>query len=382
MIKFDNDNKMQVWAILDEFLHSDLASRPDNYRKRKVVLSLPPEPVSGVVEYCIHWQRELRRNWQSLWVLLTGTDVHCKPVEGLEPSHWWKQIIELTRSPKRPHGIKGSPKLLSRRACPCLAGACISQCSCPHCTTFLENLDHRHLAVQCGWRRRKAGDGECLECGGNCHDRNGAWLQMSNGVQSFAKSVLCPPVAVKGLFLAAVDPRTGLEIPGQQIPIKMIRRRCWLGNCPDCGWDNRFASFPSLPVILREDGDTEREVFVRACPLEARSDVNTTYHQFQKMERGTGTDGKPYTQPEWCPVVSSRRVFYYRLYEFMKDFLPHYYTVLWHQACEQVFVQHYKRLAFFGMPNQPQPPDSMKGWYACYMMRMNDASTTTNVHLN
>ena len=28
----------QCWSILDEFLHSDVASRQDNYRKRKVML--------------------------------------------------------------------------------------------------------------------------------------------------------------------------------------------------------------------------------------------------------------------------------------------------------------------------------------------------------
>ena len=376
---------MQVWAILDEFLHSDLASRQDNYRKRKVcnswclltytryvsrsqshtssqvVLMLPPDPVTGEVQYCIHWQRELRGNWQRLWVILTGKDIHNRPVAGLEPTHWWKQIVDLTRTSKHPHGIIGSPKLLSQKACRCLAHACISQCSCPHCTTFLENLDHRHLAVRCGWRKNKAADGECRECGGECHDPNDPWLRMSAGLIPFIKSILCPTVPVEGLFVNEVDPRTGFEIPGHKIPVKMIQRQCWLGNCPKCGWDNRFANFPLLPVTIKEDDSTEREVFVRCCPREARLDLNTTFHQFQKMERGTGKDGKPYTQPEWCPVVTNRRVFYYRLYQFMQDFLPHYYKVTWHEAWEQVFTQHYKRLAFVDIPNQPQPPASMKG---------------------
>ena len=327
-----------------------------------MILPLPPDPVTGLVQYCTHWQRELRGNWKRLWVLLSGCDVNNKPVEGLEPSHWWRQIVELTKTPKRPDGIIGSYKLLSRKKCPCLAHACISQCSCPHCTTFCENLDHRHLAVHCGWRKKKDVDGECAECGGGCHDPDGAWLKMSAGLVAFTKHILCPAVEVPGLFVNAVDPTTGFEIPGQRVPVKMVKRRCWLGLCPHCGWDNRFASFPLLPVTIK-DGDTEREVFVRACPREARLDVNTTYHQFQKMERGTGKDGKPYTQPEWCPVVASRREFYYRLYEFMKTFLPHYYKVLWHEAWDQVFDQQYKRLAFVGMKDQPQPPASMKGYY-------------------
>lgn len=333
-----------------------------SHTSSKVVLTLPPDPVTGEIQYCTHWQRELRGNWERLWVILTGKDIHGNPVAGLEPTHWWKQIIELTKTPRRPHGIKGSPKLLSKRACPCLAHAVISQCSCPHCTTFLENLDHRHLAVQCGWRRGldRQRHGECRECGGECRDPNGTWRKMSAGLTQFTQSLLCPPVTIDGISVNAIDPLTGMEIPGDQIPLKMIKRECWLGLCPHCGWDVRFKNFPRLPVKIGE-GDDETEVFVRACPREARTDLNTTYHQFMKMERGTGKDGKPYTQPEWCPVVASRRLFYYRLYEFMQDFLPHYYKVLWHQAWEQVFMQSYRRLAFKGMPGQPQAPASMKG---------------------
>ena len=42
-------------------------------------------------------------------------------------------------------------------------------------------------------------------------------------------------------------------------------------------------------------------------------------------------------------------------------FLPHYYKVAWHEAFDTVFVQQYKRLAFAGMSDQPQPHPSMKG---------------------
>lgn len=42
-------------------------------------------------------------------------------------------------------------------------------------------------------------------------------------------------------------------------------------------------------------------------------------------------------------------------------FLPHYYKVAWHKAFDTVFVQQYKRLAFAGMSDQPQPHPSMKG---------------------
>ena len=95
-----------------------------------------------------------------------------------------------------------------------------------------------------------------------------------------------------------------------------------------CGWDNRFHKFPLLPLTLKEDDDTTREVFVRACPKEARTDKYTTYHdEFRKMERGTGGDGKVYTQTEWTPVTCNRRMFYYQLVQFMNDFLPHYYKV-------------------------------------------------------
>lgn len=34
--RYRNKIPDKVWAVLDEFLHSDIASRQDNYRKRKV----------------------------------------------------------------------------------------------------------------------------------------------------------------------------------------------------------------------------------------------------------------------------------------------------------------------------------------------------------
>ena len=121
---------------------------------------------------------------------------------------------------------------------------------------------------------------------------------MSAGLLPFIGGMLCKPVPVPGVFLSAVDPLTGFEIPGSQTPVKMIPRDCWLGKCSKCGWDNRFKDFPLLPLNIVEDENTTREVFVRACPVEARLDLKTTYHEFVKMERGYGEDGANYTQPE------------------------------------------------------------------------------------
>lgn len=311
--------------------------------------------------YCVHWQRELQSNWKTLWVLLTGKDLLHRPVLGMQPSIYWTQIIALTTNPKRPHGIKGSPKMLSKNCCNCLAHACISQCSCPHCTTFLENLDHRHLAVRCGWRKVKAGVGVCTECDGECHDPNGVWQKMSGGLVPFITTMLCPAVSVPGLFVQSIDPLSGLEIPGERRPVKMIKRECWLGLCKKCGWDVRFAKFPLLPVTIKEDDDTVRQEHVRACPREARLDRDTTYHQFQMMERGQTKDGKPYRQSEWAPISSDRRTFYFRLYEWMTDFLPHYYKVRWHETFDKVFNKLYRRLAFDKLPDQTPAPASMKG---------------------
>ena len=343
----------KVKSILDEFLHSDLASRQDNYRKRRVVLALPPDVDTGEIEYCVHWQRELRSNWKSLFVLLTGTDTKGKSVEGLEPTSWWRQIARLTSSPKRPQGIMGSPHLLSKHACRCLVGACISQCSCPHCTTFLENLDHRHLAVRCGWRKTpvcvpvpssasalSTSSNVCRECGGHCRDPDGAWLQMSAGLIPFLRHILCPPVSVPNVSLASVDPTTGLEIPGESSPIKLVRRKCWLGECADCGWDKRFANFPVLPVTIKEDDFTNRVEYVRACPAEAREDRYTSWHEFRLMERGNCEDGSAYTQPEWTPITGTRRMFYYQLHQFMKvSYLSSLcMNVLWHAMNSILFV--------------------------------------------
>lgn len=349
------------------------------------VISLPADPTTGEVVYCVHWGRELRSNFKTLWVLLTGKDVNHEPVAGMQPAETWKQIIRLTTTPKRPEGIKGSPDMLSKNCCNCFVHAAISQCSCPHCTTFLENLDHRHLAVRCGWRKLKPGVGECTECGGACHDQKGVWLNMSGGLVPFISKMLCPAEPLPGVFVRSIDPNTGLEIPGELRPVKMIRKECWLGTCKDCGWDNRFAQFPLLPVTIEEDADTERQEFVRACPLEARLDRDTTYHQFQMMERGQTKDGKPYRQSEWSPIRSDRRTFYYRLYAWMQNFLPHYYKVRFHETFDKVFTPLYKRLAFTTfptvtdetptaeecppfstVPDQTPAPASMQGLFSSY----------------
>ena len=184
---------------------------------------------------------------------------------------------------------------------------------------------------------------------------------MGKGLIEFTKSLLCPPVIIPGILVNDVDPLTGFEIPGSAKPLKLIRRECWLGQCDRCGWDNRFANFPLLPLTLKEDNDSERKVFVRACPVEASLDLKTTYHQFLKMERGSAEDGSVYTQPEWTPVTVNRRTFYYRLYCFMQDFLPHYYKVRWHETFDEVFKQQYRRLAFEGVAGHPQPAKTMKG---------------------
>ena len=326
----------------------------------QVILPLPPDPSTAQIEYCVHWQRELRSNWQTLWVLLTGKDLNGDPVAGLQPTTWWKQIIKLTTSDKTPNGVKGTPQMLSKHACKCLAHACISQCSCPHCTTFLENLDHRHLALRSGWREVEVGE-ECTVCGGDCCDPDGAWRNMSGGVLAFIKYMLCPAIEVPGVFINAIDPLTGLEIPDEVAPVKMIRKECWLGQCSKCGWENRFHKFPKLAVKIQEDSTTERQVYVRACPREARVDRTTTYHEFVSMERGLSQDGGVYTQPTWTPITVDRRTFYYRLHQFMENFLPHYYKVQWHETFDKVFIQRYRRLAFVDVPTQPQPHKSMFG---------------------
>ena len=224
----------------------------------------------------------------------------------------------------------------------------------------MENLDHRHLALRSGWRK-VADDEECTACGGDCCDPDGAWFNMSGGILSFLKYMLCPAIAVPGVFVNAIDPLTGFEIPHEVAPVKMIRRECWLGQCSKCGWQNRFHKFPKLPLKIKEDSTTEREVYVRACPREARVDRTTTYHEFVQMERGLSREGDVYTQPEWTPITVDRRTFYYRLHQFMENFLPHYYKVRWHQAFDKVFMQRYRRLALVGMPTQPQPHKSMFG---------------------
>ena len=131
-------------------------------------------------EYSIRRSTRRKRN-RSEWSETLVMSVRTRSKGGQRDNSVWKQIVRLTTTAKKPNGIIGSFRLLSKSACPSLVGACISQCSCPHCTTFLENLDHRHVASQCGWRKTSvcvpvpvdvdiSQTSKCSACGGDCHD--------------------------------------------------------------------------------------------------------------------------------------------------------------------------------------------------------------------
>jgi len=231
------------------------------------------------------------------------------------------------------NGIKGKPDL-SKAKCKCLYHPSIIQCSCSHCTTFFENLDGRNVKMK-GWRK----DAKCDACGNNCNDESGSWLNFSKGLGEFVTSMFCPAVEIPGLCLPDINPNTGKEVDGTSRPFKMVQRRCWLGECKECGWDIRFKSMPLLPLEVPEEDGSARLEHVRCCPYEAKDLCSSTiWHEFRKVQRGFTKTGEPYFQSEWVPVEGSIRLFYYQLRQFYDIFCPHYYRVLWNETYDKLFL--------------------------------------------
>ena len=111
--KYRNSIPDEVHRILDEWLHGDQASRPDNYHKQNVILH-SYNAQTEMREYVTHWRRELRGNWKTLFLMLSGRDVNGDPVPGFEPTEEWNRILLLTKDVhKHGNGIKGTPALLS-----------------------------------------------------------------------------------------------------------------------------------------------------------------------------------------------------------------------------------------------------------------------------
>ena len=174
-----------MWAIIDEFLHSDLASRQDNYRKRKVILTLPADLETGEEQYCVHWQRELRSNWKSLFVLLSGLDARGNPV---------------ARGPR--------------------ANIVVEADSAANKNSYKAQRHHWILPDT-------TENTACNKCGGECQYRNGTWAKMSGGLIPFLTEMLCPPVVIPNVVrLGNIEPTTGLEIPGDTTAVFMIRTKC------------------------------------------------------------------------------------------------------------------------------------------------------------
>ncbi len=106
-------------------------------------------------------------------------------------------------------------------------------------------------------------DAKCAECGNNCNDESGSWLNFSKGLGEFVTSMFCPAVEIPGLCLPDIIPNTGKEVDGTSRPFKIVQRRWSLGECKECGWDIRFKNMPLLPVKVPEEDGSARLEHVR-----------------------------------------------------------------------------------------------------------------------
>ena len=94
-----------VIAILSDWLHSDEASIEDNNNKKPVDIPLGANSNGGIL-YCQHFPRMLEGTFADLFDKLTGRDRFDKTYVG-QPTAAWLRVLEMTKTKKRPKGIKG-----------------------------------------------------------------------------------------------------------------------------------------------------------------------------------------------------------------------------------------------------------------------------------
>ena len=263
-------------ASIAELLHTDEFSTVDNCNKREYLIPLGVTS-TGQRIYDIHEARRLNFTKEEILDKLTGRN-RMDPKNPNEPHPVFKEIRRGTSTKKRPDGIKGSMKLLGQCMCPCLRPIGVYFCSCPICTTFVDNLlrFHRNRGEWhriANTRRKKEiidkrgplkegespvvlteADYGCKACNGRCHS-GGVYRTLSSSASSCLASILCEKECFPELDLKRID-KNGLETE-EVDKFKVYKRSCCSGSCTRatrnktnttiferrCGWDATFDKF-------------------------------------------------------------------------------------------------------------------------------------------
>ena len=218
-----------VDRVISDWLHTDFPTRADNYRKRMVKIWWLDE-ATGERKYILHPGREFRHNIQTTFALLSGRNKHGEEILVFDVQPEWDEVIELTKTPARPNGIKGDPRIISRNKCKCMCKAKTSQCSCPACSHYVENCDVRDRR----FAYRTVTANECTLCTGDC--KSGMWRTFTSSVVKYRSTMMCAPEIVD--WIPDVDKDTGEEMTTSS-PLRMHRKKCYFGTCNHCGYTHK-----------------------------------------------------------------------------------------------------------------------------------------------
>jgi len=203
--------------IVFDWLHSDEASRECNSDRAMVHL-----------EKQIYGFR--RDQFEYLAGILLGVDKHDRKCYTYHPKrvrlgnnrHTWglfKQSAAWAEFAKaaghttrdgRAVERKGSAKLITKCGCPCLIENTPTQCSCPKCTAFEDNLAALHKDRM---ERATAEAGTPCPCalhGGARGDQADPQRWTESPAAAF-RALTCPPVAIPALITPVFDTATGSE---------------------------------------------------------------------------------------------------------------------------------------------------------------------------
>jgi hypothetical protein len=365
--------------MICEFIHSEECSRIDNTDKVPAIVNLGICPDTGAKLYDLHERRHLLLDDSEILDELTGRN-RADPANPNAPHPTWIAIKELTKTPSRPDGIKGSMKLVRKSKCPCMKRLKASVCSCDVCERAKDALS-RYRKYQKEWRRQavekrkrdiieaKRANNEsdsdiakylaenedivlCKSCSGKCY-AGSTYQSFSTSLSACMDALLCEKVHIPQLDLPVLNINLE-EVPGETDRFKIHQERCCYGTHQGltdetgarvaehrkCGWDAVFCDMP-MHERVETDESTGEEIMhrVRACPDEYGRPGKTIWMDFQKVARTApaetlddeddeyGESNGIKFQTEWLPVEGTVPEFFSHLVASIEAYAEHIYEV-------------------------------------------------------
>ena len=250
----------------------------------------------------------------------------------------------MTKTTKRPSGIKGTRKLIRRSWCKCLSRGKPGRCNCKICTSFFENV-RRYCVARGGWYTAKgerkatsvaAAVEACGACSGLCHS-GGLYRLWPRGAEEAMCRLLCSAERVEALELNVVDKNDNV-LP-EVVPFKLSPPECYSGTCDMCGIDVLFKECnggSKMPALMGQD-KTQVDVF--GCPVEMTDDPMVWEDWITITEAtGNGDDDDDYAggerkSVEWGEVRGTRAEFVVRVYQMFAAYRSHTVHVRTFRQC-------------------------------------------------